>query len=121
MSLMLSPQELEQVISKLQQLLPDREILQAYESRLACCYWSGPDKVGKNKFEGKPVDLETEIEVFHSIYAWRCGDREKTVVKYRPGCYQIWVEKKTKGAPDCIMLKSMSGVGLEKTDVNQEL
>jgi len=97
----LSPNELEKSISELRELFPDRDIKQAYPSSYACDMWGKnfegiPGSTSRNKHNGKPVDLETEINVFHSIYDWKCGDAPLTVIKYKPDDYQIWVEKKSK-------------------------
>lgn len=120
MNLMLSPQELEKVMLELKQIFPDREILQAYPSRLASGCWSGPDKVGKNKCDGKPISLETEVEVFHSMFDWKCGEEENTLIKYRPDWYQIWIEKKSKEKAHCAIVGKILEVGLPGTDANQE-
>lgn len=117
MGLMLSPEELKRVVLELQQLFPDRQILQAYDSNSACNLWLGsPSQVGKNRWNGKPVDLETEIEVFHSIFNWKCGAEDHTVEKYRPDTYQIWVEKKSKKELDEIV-KAFAQVGI-RGDLN---
>jgi hypothetical protein len=115
----LSKTELKKALSGLQETFPSREIIQAYPLSYACNLWGKQPgetskdlyRVGRNKFNGIPVDLEMEIEVFHSVNDWKCGPEPLTVETYLPNTYQVWVEKKFDQAWRVAM--AFSGVGLK--------
>lgn len=97
MALTLSTEEIEEVIYRLSELLPGREIIKGSMSSLAIYFGSGDGKIGSNTYRGKPVTLEDEIAVFYSVYSWKLGPERGTVEKHRPGSFEIWVEKMQGG------------------------
>jgi len=68
MSVVLSPDELERVMADLREALPGRHILQASPSPPSCHCGRGGPSIGKYKYNGEPITLEKDIEVFYSIH-----------------------------------------------------